>query len=155
MRAVLQRVSRAQVRCAGGHHAAIGAGLLVLLGVARGDGPIDVQALAHKIPRLRLFPDAAGVMNLPLLEMDGGPGDILLVSQFTLHADTRRGLRPYYGAAAPPEEAVPLYESLLAALRGQGLAVAAGVFGERMEIEMTADGPVTIVLDTSGKWCQA
>jgi D-aminoacyl-tRNA deacylase len=158
---VLQRVSRALVRCDGGHAAAIGRGLVVLLGIVREDGPADVAALAKKIPRLRLFPDAAGVMNLSLLEMNsvgagahatgppGAPGEILLVSQFTLHADTRRGLRPYYGAAAPPEQAVPLYEAVAAGLRAQGLTVATGVFGAQMEIELAADGPVTILLDTA------
>ena len=159
MRAVLQRVSHATVRCAGGHTAAIGRGLVVLLGVGREDGGTDVEALARKIPRLRLFPDAAGVMNLSLLEMNGSaagdhvdsagqPGEILLVSQFTLHADTRRGLRPFYGEAAPPELAAPLCEDLLNRFRSQGLTVAAGVFGDHMEIDLCADGPVTIMLDT-------
>lgn len=159
MRAVLQRVSHAGVRCAEGHSAAIGRGLVVLLGVGREDGGADVEALARKIPRLRLFPDANRVMNLSLLEMNGPdagdhvdssgqPGEILLVSQFTLHADTRRGLRPFYGEAAPPELAAPLYDDLLNRLRSQGLTVATGVFGDHMEIDLCADGPVTILLDT-------
>lgn len=160
MRAVIQRISRARVRCAGGHEAAIGRGYFILLGVSREDAPADASWLAGKIPQLRLFPDAAGVMNLSLLELNGkaaGPhatgaednsGEVLLISQFTLHADARKGRRPHYGKAARPEQAIPLYEQLTTELAAQGLRVATGVFGEHMEIEATADGPVTILLDS-------
>jgi D-tyrosyl-tRNA(Tyr) deacylase len=160
MRALLQRVRSARITCASGHVAAIGLGLVVLAGVERADTEEDARVLAAKLPHLRLFPDAAGVMNLSLLEMNSaaagphadGPtdqaGEVLLVSQFTLHADTRRGRRPYYGAAAPPEQAVPLLEALRGALAAAGLSVATGVFGDHMEITLVADGPVTLLLDT-------
>ncbi len=161
MRALLQRVRNARVTCSSGHTAAIGRGLLVLAGVERADTEADARALATKLPHLRLFPDAAGVMNLSLLELnspaagshaDGDapdqPGAVLLVSQFTLHADTRRGRRPYYGAAAPPEQAIPLLEALRLGLAETGLYVATGVFGDHMEIQLVADGPVTLLLDT-------
>lgn len=160
MRALLQRVRNARITCSSGHSAAIGRGLLVLAGVERADTEEDARALAAKLPHLRLFPDAAGVMNLSLLEMNSAaagphadgpphqPGALLLVSQFTLHADTRRGRRPYYGAAAPPEQAVPLLETLRRELETTGLPVATGVFGDHMAIELVADGPVTLLLDT-------
>ncbi len=160
MRALLQRVAKAEITCAGGHRAAIGRGLVVLVGVERSDGPADVLQLLGKLPHLRLFPDAGGVMNLSLLEMNAAaagnhatsapdsPGGLLLVSQFTLHADTRRGRRPYYGAAAEPAQALPLLEQLAAGLRAAGLSVERGVFGEQMEINLVADGPVTLLLDT-------
>jgi D-tyrosyl-tRNA(Tyr) deacylase len=161
MRVVLQRVSRAELHCASGHRAVIGRGLLILAGVERRDGPLDAEQLAKRIPHLRLFPDASGVMNLSVLEMNnteagshasgpaGAAGEILLVSQFTLHADTRRGRRPYYGHAAPPTQAEPLLEALASGLRAAGCHVATGVFGDHMEILLKADGPVTILLDTA------
>jgi len=160
MRALLQRVRMARITCSSGHEAAIGRGLLVLAGAERADTVEDAHALAAKLPHLRLFPDAAGVMNLSLLDLnsaaagghaDGPPekrGELLLVSQFTLHADTRRGRRPFYGAAAPPELAAPLLGELADALRRAGLGVATGVFGDHMEIQLVADGPVTLLLDT-------
>ncbi|MFA7330599.1 MAG: D-aminoacyl-tRNA deacylase [Candidatus Delongbacteria bacterium] len=160
MRALLQRVAKAEITCAGGHRAAIGRGLVVLVGVEHSDGPADVLQLLGKLPHLRLFPDAGGVMNLSLLEMNSAaagrhvtgtpdsPGELLLVSQFTLHADTRRGRRPYYGAAAAPAQAQTLLDQLAAGLLAAGLPVARGVFGEHMDINLLADGPVTLLLDT-------
>lgn len=162
MRALIQRVHRAEVRCSSGPRAAIGRGYVVLLGIHGEDGPDVIPALARQIAGLRLMPDAAGVMNLGLLEMntaaagpyaDGPPeqaGEVLLVSQFTLFADTRRGRRPYYGNAAPPEHAIPLYEAMVAALRAHRLGVATGVFGDHMDLSIEGDGPVTILLDTDG-----
>jgi len=163
VRAVIQRVSRAEVFCESGKREAVGRGYLVLLGVECEDGPEDAEFLARKTPQLRLFPDAQGVMNLSLLQMndaeagehaaapEGTPGEILLVSQFTLHADTRKGRRPHYGRAARPEQAIPLYERLAELLRCQGVHVATGVFGDHMKIDMVADGPVTILLDSMDK----
>lgn len=158
MRVVLQRVKEAEVRCSSGHQASITRGLLLLAGVERADTPEDARFLAGRIPHLRLFPDAQGVMNLSLLDMnrvEAGafataetPGQILLVSQFTLHADTRRGRRPYYGNAAPPESAIPLLDSLAEQLRREGVTVETGVFGDHMDIQLCADGPVTLLLDS-------
>ncbi len=137
VRALVQRVSEASVTVAGREVAAIGPGLLVLLGVASGDTPADADRMAEKIQALRVFPDAEGRMNEPL-----GRRDTLVVSQFTLCADTRRGNRPSYVAAAPPEEAEPLYERVRAALGAPG-----GVFGAHMQVALVNDGPVTILLD--------
>ncbi len=137
MRALVQRVSEASVTVAGREVAAIGPGLLVLLGVASGDTPADADRMAEKIRALRVFPDADGRMNEPL-----GDGEVLVVSQFTLCADTRRGNRPSYAAAAPPEAAEPLYERVRAALGAPG-----GVFGAHMQVALVNDGPVTILLD--------
>jgi D-aminoacyl-tRNA deacylase len=160
VRALIQRVKRAEVICSSGKRAAIGRGHLLLVGVGREDGPEDAAWLARRIPRLRLFPDAHGLKNLSLLEMNdpaagvhadgppGMPGAILLISNFTLFADTARGRRPHYGRAADPEQAVPLCEALVAGLRAEGLPVETGVFGDSMQIELVADGPVTIWLDT-------
>jgi D-tyrosyl-tRNA(Tyr) deacylase len=136
VRAVVQRVARATVRVDGDEVAAIGPGVLVLLGVAHDDTPADADRLAAKIRRLRIFPDAEGRMNEPL-----GDREALAVSQFTLYGDARRGNRPSWAAAAPPEVAEPLYERFRAALGAQG-----GVFGEHMEVELVNDGPVTILL---------
>lgn len=153
MRALLQRVGSAEVRCSSGHVASIQRGLLVLVGVEGEDTEQDARRLAARIPHLRLFPDAQGVMNLSLLEMNRDaastePGEVLLISQFTLHADTRRGRRPYYGLAAAPEQAIPLLDTLAETLRLAGVRVERGVFGDHMEIQLLADGPVTIMLDT-------
>ncbi len=161
MRALIQRVHKAELRCSSGVHSTIGRGYVVLLGIHGDDGPDVIPALARQIAGLRLMPDAAGVMNLGLREMntaaagsfaDGPPeraGEVLLVSQFTLFADTRRGRRPFYGNAAPPEQAIPLYEAMIAALRAEGLGVATGVFGDHMDLTIEGDGPVTILLDTN------
>jgi D-tyrosyl-tRNA(Tyr) deacylase len=137
VRAVVQRVRRAAVRVGGTEVAAIGPGLLVLLGVARDDTAADADALAAKLRALRIFEDADGKMNAPL-----GDREVLCVSQFTLYGDARRGNRPSFAAAAPPEQAEPLYERVCDALGARR-----GVFGARMEVELVNDGPVTVILD--------
>jgi D-aminoacyl-tRNA deacylase len=137
VRAVVQRVSRAAVRVEGAQVAAIGPGLLVLLGVTHEDTEADADRLADKVRALRVFPDADGRMNEPLDERE-----VLCVSQFTLYGDARRGNRPSYVAAAPPEHAEPLYERFRARLGAQG-----GVFGAMMQVELVNDGPVTILLE--------
>lgn len=146
MRALLQRVSRAEVRVAGEPIGRIGPGLLVLLGV----GPTDDQALAadlaRRIVELRIFPDDAGRTNRSLLEVGG---EALVVSQFTLFADTRRGRRPGFTGAAPPAQAEALYEAFCEALAAQGVRVARGRFGAEMEVELVNAGPFTIWLDTA------
>jgi D-tyrosyl-tRNA(Tyr) deacylase len=124
---------------------AIEQGLLVLVGVGRNDGPAEAAALAEKIAHLRIFDDAAGRMNRSLLEIGGAA---LVVSQFTLYGDVRRGRRPGFERAAPPEQARPLYEEFVARLRQQGLTVATGEFQARMDVELVNEGPVTILLDT-------
>ena len=144
MRAVCQRVSRAQVRVEGRPVGQIGPGLCVLLGVARGDGSADAGRLAGKVARLRVFPDEAGRFDRSVLDVAGAA---LVVSQFTLIADTAKGNRPSFTDAAPPEEAEPLYERFCAELEALGVQVERGVFGAHMELELVNDGPVTIVLD--------
>ncbi len=121
----------------------IGPGLCVLVGVARGDGEEEAVRLAGKLARLRIFPDEDGRFDRSLLDTGGGA---LVVSQFTLLADTAKGNRPSFTEAAPPEEAEPLYERVCAELRALGVTVAQGVFGARMQVELVNDGPVTIVL---------
>ena len=145
MRAVIQRVSRAAVRVDGAVVGDIGAGLLVLLGVAAGDTDADAERLAAKVARLRIFPDEAGRFDRAVVDAGGG---VLVVSQFTLLADTAKGNRPSFTAAASPDEAERLYERFSGALRELGLDVAYGVFGAKMEVALVNDGPVTIVLDT-------
>lgn len=145
MRAVVQRVSRAEVRVEGAVSGSVGKGLLVLLGVAREDGDDDARALADKIAALRVFEDAAGKMNLSVAEAGGG---LLVVSQFTLLGDARKGNRPSFVDAAPPEEANALYERVCALLRAKGLAVGTGVFRAHMDVELVNDGPVTLLLDS-------
>jgi D-tyrosyl-tRNA(Tyr) deacylase len=138
---VLQRVSRAAVRVEGETVGEVDRpGLLALVGVAGGDGPEQVATVARKIADLRLLEGECSVADA------GAP--VLVVSQFTLHADTRKGRRPSWGAAAPGPVAEPLVDAVVAALRGRGVEVATGRFGASMQIEMVADGPVTIVLDT-------
>jgi len=144
MRAVCQRVSQARVRVAGEIVAEIGSGLCVLLGVGRGDAGGEAARLAGKVARLRVFPDAAGRFDRSLLDPAGAA---LVVSQFTLLAETAKGNRPSFGAAAPPEEAEPVYERFCEELEALGLPVGRGVFGARMELELVNDGPVTIVLE--------
>lgn len=146
MRAVLQRVTRATCTVEGRVTGETGPGLLILLGVAPEDTPETAQALAAKIARMRLFADEAGKMNLSVLDIGGG---VLSVSQFTLFADTRRGNRPGFSSAAPPEQARALYAEFGAALRACGLPVGEGVFGAHMTLDLTNDGPVTLVLDTA------
>jgi D-tyrosyl-tRNA(Tyr) deacylase len=146
VKAVVQRVKDASVSVEGRTCGRIAAGLLVYLGVARGDTENDAARLAEKIACLRIFDDPRGVMNLSAKET---AAEILAVSQFTLLADTRRGRRPYYGNAAEPEEARRLYEGFVENIRLQGLVCETGVFGARMELRYTNDGPVTIPLDTT------
>lgn len=143
MRAVCQRVSEARVRVGGEIVGEIGAGLCVLLGVGKGDGEEEAVRLAGKIARLRIFADEAGRFDRSLLDTGGGA---LVVSQFTLLADTGKGNRPSFTEAAPQEEAEPLYERFCAELRALGVPVAQGVFGAAMAVELVNDGPVTIVL---------
>jgi D-tyrosyl-tRNA(Tyr) deacylase len=138
MRALVQRVSRAAVRADGAEVAGIGRGLLVLLGVTHNDTEQDADRLADKVRALRIFPDAEGRMNEPL-----GDRAVLVVSQFTLYGDARRGNRPSYVAAARPEQAEPLYQRFR-----ERLDAAGGVFGAHMEIELVNDGPVTLLVQT-------
>jgi D-aminoacyl-tRNA deacylase len=145
MRAVVQRVSRARVVVDDETVGQIGPGLLILLGVADGDGEPEADRLAGKIARLRIFEDDDGRFDRDVADAGGG---VLAVSQFTLIADTRRGNRPSFSDAAAPELAEPLYERFCEELRDLGLPVETGVFGARMEVELVNDGPVTIVLDT-------
>jgi len=144
MRAVCQRVSEARVQIDGSVVAEIGPGLVVLLGVGRGDATADARRLAAKIARLRVFEDDDGRFDRSLLDTRGAA---LVVSQFTLLAATHKGNRPSFTAAAPPDEAEPLYEAFGAALADEGIPVERGVFGARMAVELVNDGPVTIVLD--------
>ena len=146
MRAVIQRVRCASVTVGDERIADIGRGLVVLLGVAAGDDPDDAARLARKTAELRIFADAAGRFNLSLLDISG---QALVVSQFTLLADTRKGRRPSFTQAAPPEEAEPLVDAFCASLRQAGVGVETGRFGARMLVEIQNDGPVTILLDTS------
>jgi D-aminoacyl-tRNA deacylase len=144
VKTVVQRVSHASVRVGEEPAGEIGAGLCVLLGVARGDGLAEASRLAGKIARLRIFEDDQGRFDRSLLDTGG---EALVVSQFTLLADTAKGNRPSFTAAAVPEEAEPLYEAFCDELRRLGVGVATGVFGARMEVELFNDGPVTIALD--------
>jgi D-aminoacyl-tRNA deacylase len=138
MRALVQRVSRASVTVAGERVAAIGPGLVVLLGVTHDDAPEQADKLAEKVRGLRIFPDGDGRMNEPL-----GAREVLCVSQFTLYGDARKGNRPSYVAAARPEHAEPLYERFC-----DRLGAARGVFGAEMAVELVNDGPVTLLLET-------
>ena len=144
MRAVVQRVLRARVVVRGETVGASGPGLCVLLGVAAGDEVSDAARLAEKVARLRIFENDAGKFDLGLLDVGG---EALVVSQFTLIADTSRGNRPSFSDAAPPERAQQLYDAFCRALSELGLRVETGIFGERMQLELVNDGPVTIVLD--------
>ncbi len=145
MRAVLQRVSRARVVVDGRVTGEIGAGLVVLLGVGRGDTAESATYLAEKVSHLRIFDDEQGKMNRSLLDTGGAA---LVISQFTLYGDTRGQRRPSFIQAAPPEEANRLYDEFVRALRGQGVRVETGVFQARMAVELTNEGPVTILLDS-------
>jgi D-tyrosyl-tRNA(Tyr) deacylase len=144
MRVVCQRVGQARVRVAGEVVAEIGPGLCILLGVGQGDGNEEAVRLAGKVARLRVFPDEDGRFDRSLLDVAGAA---LVVSQFTLIADTAKGNRPSFTAAAPPEEAEPVYERFCEELETLGLQVGRGVFGAKMELELVNDGPVTIVLE--------
>ena len=146
MRAVIQRVSSASVAIVGQTKAAVGRGLLVLAGIEEADSTEDIEWLAGKIVRLRVFPDDAGVMNRSVQEISG---DILAVSQFTLHASTKKGNRPSYIRAARPETAIPLYETFVNRLGTElGKPVQTGEFGADMQVALVNDGPVTILIDT-------
>lgn len=146
MRAVVQRVSEASVSVDGQVIGAIGRGLLVLLGVTHSDGPAEAASLARKIAGLRIFEDAAGKFNLALADVGGA---LLVVSQFTLYGDARRGRRPSFTDAARPEQAEPLCDAFVQALAGQGLTVQTGRFGAGMAVHLVNDGPVTLWLDTA------
>jgi D-tyrosyl-tRNA(Tyr) deacylase len=145
VRAVLQRVLTAEVTVAGRRVGAIGAGLLVLLGVETGDGPADVAYAADKIADLRCFADQDDRMNRSVVDIGGG---LLVVSQFTLCADTRKGRRPSFDAAAPPDEARLLYEDVVRHLRARGLVVETGEFQAMMAVSLVNDGPVTFLVDS-------
>ena len=144
MRVLMQRVSRASVSVDGEVRSSIGLGYLLLVGVGRGDEAAQVGRLADKIVGLRSFRDADGKTNLAIVDVDG---EALVVSQFTLYADTRKGRRPSFVYAADPEEAAELVEAFAAALEARGLNVARGVFGAEMEVELVNDGPFTMWLD--------
>ena len=149
MRTVIQRVTRASVTIDGALKAAIKGGLLVLIGIEDADGPEDIEWLSNKIVNLRIFNDAAGVMNLSLKDTGG---DLLLVSQFTLHAATKKGNRPSYIRASKPDIAIPLYEKMIARLEADlGKTIGTGEFGADMKVELLNDGPVTILIDTKNK----
>ncbi len=145
MRAVIQRVTHAQVSVDGEITGSIGAGLLVFLGVEREDSEADADYLVEKIAGLRIFDDGNGKMNLSVKDVGGA---ILAGSQFTLYGDVRRGKRPSFDAAAPPEHANPLYEHFVAGVRAAGVACETGRFQAHMQVELVNDGPVTILLDS-------
>jgi D-tyrosyl-tRNA(Tyr) deacylase len=145
MRAVCQRVTEARVTVDGAVTGEIGAGLVVLLGIERKDEPRDAERLARKVAQLRIFEDEGGKFADSLVDTAGAA---LVVSQFTLIADTRRGNRPSFANAAPADQAEPLYEEFCRALAAEGLPVETGAFGARMTVELVNDGPVTIILDT-------
>jgi D-tyrosyl-tRNA(Tyr) deacylase len=146
MRAVIQRVSHARVRVEGAVCGEIEAGLLIFLGIGRGDTPGEADTLLDKAVNLRVFEDGEGKMNLSLRETGG---ELMVISQFTLYADCRKGRRPSFTDAAPPDEARRLYEYFCEAARSRGVPVATGIFQARMEVELTNLGPVTILLDSS------
>lgn len=145
MRAVVQRVTSASVTVEGATTGSIKQGLVVLLGVARDDSESDAEYLAAKIPALRIFDDAQGKMNLSLKDVGGG---MLVISQFTLYGDVRRGLRPSWIDAAPPDKAEPLYEFFIGQVGRLVGVVATGKFGAEMQVELVNDGPVTLVIDS-------
>jgi len=145
MRAVLQRVRQARVLVDGEVIGQIGPGLLILLGVQRSDTPVQAQWLADKVVGLRIFNGADGKMNRDVAEIGGG---VLVVSQFTLYGDCRKGRRPSFVDAAPPEIAIPLYEAFVNAVRAQGIPTATGRFGALMQVELVNDGPVTLIVDS-------
>jgi len=149
MRAVIQRVSRATVKIDHKIYSEIGPGLMVLIGIEEADNNEDIVWLCNKIIQLRIFNDSNGVMNLSVLETNG---DIIAVSQFTLHAKTKKGNRPSYIKAANPDIAIPLYDSFIVSLsKLLGKGVKTGKFGAMMEVEIINDGPVTILIDTKNK----
>ena len=146
MRAVIQRVSEARVKVEGAVLGEIGPGLLALLGIAKPDTAADAEFLAEKILNLRVFPDEAGKMNRSLLDTGGA---LLVVSQFTLYGDCSRGRRPSFDAAAPAEQARPLYEHFVEVARRSGVRVETGVFQAHMEVSLVNDGPVTLMVESA------
>ncbi len=149
MRAVIQRVTNASVTIEGKVHGSIEDGLLVFLGIENADTDEDIEWLSAKIVNLRIFNDNNGVMNISIKETDG---NILLISQFTLHASTKKGNRPSYIKASKPEIAIPLYEKMIQHLsKDLGRIIKTGIFGADMKVELLNDGPVTIVIDTKNK----
>lgn len=149
MIAVIQRVSEASVKIEGKTKSEIGIGLMILLGIEDADGMEDIEWLAKKIVNLRIFPDEQQVMNRSLLDVGG---EILLISQFTLHASTKKGNRPSYIKAAKPPEAIPLYEKMIQALEKElGNKIGTGEFGADMKVSLINDGPVTISIDTKNR----
>ena len=149
MKVVIQRVTRASVAVDGRINGSIESGLLIFLGIEDADGEEDITWLSNKIVNLRIFNDDAGVMNLSLLDI---AGQILLISQFTLHASTKKGNRPSYIKASKPDIAIPLYERMIEQLSNDlGKPIQTGIFGADMKVELLNDGPVTIVIDTKNK----
>lgn len=148
MRAVIQRVTYARVEVESSVVGEIEAGVLVLLGVAKGDTAADADYVAAKVAGLRIFSDEAGKMNLSVLDAGGA---MLAISQFTLYGDTRKGRRPSFDAAAPPDEARALYEHFVAASRQLGLTVATGIFQADMKVSLLNDGPVTLIVDSPNR----
>lgn len=149
MRVVIQRVTKASVTINGRINGAIGNGLLVFLGIEDADNEEDIQWLSNKIINLRIFNDNAGVMNLSVLDLSC---EILLISQFTLHASTKKGNRPSYIKASKPESAIPLYEKMIRQLNKElGKEIATGIFGADMKVELLNDGPVTIIIDSKNR----
>ncbi|MEN2282784.1 D-aminoacyl-tRNA deacylase [Algoriphagus sp. SE2] len=146
---VIQRASEASVKIEGIVKSSIGKGLLILIGMEESDGEEDIAWLSKKIVNLRIFPDENEVMNKSLLDVDG---EILLISQFTLHASTKKGNRPSYSKAAKPDIAIPLYEKMIAALEADlGKSIGTGEFGADMKVSLVNDGPVTILIDSKNK----
>jgi D-tyrosyl-tRNA(Tyr) deacylase len=149
MRVVIQRVTTASVKVDGEIRGEVGPGLLVLMGVEDADGDQDIEWMSSKIVNLRIFDDENGVMNLSVLDKQG---DILLISQFTLHASTKKGNRPSYIKASKPDHAVPVYEKMIARLENDlGKSIQRGVFGADMKVQLLNDGPVTIFIDSKQK----
>lgn len=146
---VIQRVSESAVKIEGKIKSQIGTGLMILLGIEEADGQEDIEWLSKKIVNLRIFPDEIGVMNRSVLEVGG---EILLISQFTLHASTKKGNRPSYIKAAKPDIAVPMYEKMIQALETElGKPIGTGEFGADMKVSLVNDGPVTIVMDSKNR----
>jgi D-tyrosyl-tRNA(Tyr) deacylase len=149
LRIIVQRVKYAKVIINSGEERSIGQGLMILLGIEESDTQVDVEWLCAKISRLRIFNDDAGVMNLSVMDIQG---ELMLISQFTLHASTKKGNRPSYIRAAKPETAIPLYDAFITTLRAAtGCSVVTGTFGAHMEITLLNDGPVTLILDSRNK----
>jgi len=144
LRIVLQRVSRATVRVEQRKITSIDKGIVLLIGIGKGDEALDLPQLAQKVVELRIFEDQAGKMNRSLRDVEG---EILVVSQFTLYGDTKKGRRPSFSKAASPQEAKPLFDAFISALKAKGVPVKTGVFGAMMEVELVNDGPVTFILE--------